>query len=73
MQRRNLNGGMIIKERLSGKVVILIEEVLVLIEEEVILIVEVVFVVIVSDVTKMDIDPLSVDPLLRMNNVTKML
>ena len=52
-----------IKERESGKVVILTKEVLVLNEEEVILILEVVFVVIVSNVVKKGIDHLSVDPL----------
>ena len=44
VQRENLNGKMMTKERLSGKVVILTKEVLVLIKEEVILILEVVFV-----------------------------
>ena len=40
--RENLNGRMMIKERLSGKLVISTKEVLVLIEEEEILILEVV-------------------------------
>ena len=42
---------------------ILTEEVLVLTKEEVVLIIEVVFMVIVSDVAKKGIDPLSVDTL----------
>ena len=46
--RENLNERMMIKERPSGKVVILTNEVLVLTEEEVILILEVVFMVIVQ-------------------------
>ena len=64
--RENMNGRMMTKEILSGKVVILTEEVLVLFEEELILILEVVFVVIVSDVVKKGIDPLSVNTLVRV-------
>ena len=44
----DLNGRMMTKARLIGKVVILTEEVLILIEEEVILILEVDFMVIVK-------------------------
>ena len=58
-----MNGRMIIRERLSGKVVIPTKEVLVLTEEEVILILEVDFVVIISDVVKKGINSLNVDPL----------
>ena len=71
--RANLSGKMITKARLNRKVVILTEEVLVLTEEEVIVIIEVVFVVIVSNVAKKGINPLSVDTLVRMKKVTKML
>ena len=60
--RENMNGRMTTKERLSGKVVIITEEVLVLTKEEVILILEMVFMVIVLDVVKKGIDPLN-DPL----------
>ena len=56
MIKENLNGKMMAKTRLSGKVVVITEE-------EVILILEVVFMVIVSDVVKKGIDPLSVDPM----------
>ena len=59
--RTNLHRIMLIKERLSRKVLIPTEEVLVLTEEEVILILEVVFMVIVLDVVKKDIDLLNVD------------
>ena len=58
-----LNGRVMIETRLNGKVVIHTKEVLIIIEEEVILIIEVVFMVIVSDMVKKGIDPLSVDPL----------
>ena len=68
--RENMNERMTIKERPSGKVVIPIEEVLVLTKEEIILILEVVFMVIVLDVVKKGIDPLSVDTLVRMDKVT---
>ena len=56
-----MNGIMMTKTRLSGKVVVLIEEVLVLTEEEVILILEVDFMIIVLDVAKKGIDLLNVD------------
>ena len=56
----NLNGRMMTKERMNGKVVIFIEEVLVPTEEEVILILEVVFMVIILDVLKKGIDPMKV-------------
>ena len=71
-KRENMNGRMMIKERQSGKVVILTEEVLVLTYEEVILNLEVIFVVIVSDVVKKGIDPLNVDPL-KMGKVIEMI
>ena len=67
--RENLKGRMMLRERPSGKVVILTKEVFVLSEEEVILILEVFFVVIILDAVKKGIDPLSVDPLVRMNEV----
>ena len=63
--RENMNGRMMIKERPSGKVVIPTEE-------EVIHIPKVVFMVIVSDVVKKGIDPLSVDPL-KVGKVIEML
>ena len=59
--RENINGRMIIKKILSGKVVILTKVVLVLTVEQVILILEVVFVVIVLDVVKKGTDPLNVN------------
>ena len=59
--KENLNGRMIKKTRLSGKMVVHIEEVLVFTEEEVIHILEVVFMVIVSDVVKKGIYILNVD------------
>ena len=58
--KENLNGRMMTKIKLSGKVVVHTEEVLDLTEEEVILILEVDFMVIVSDVVKRDIDLLNV-------------
>ena len=61
--KANLNGRMMKKTRPSGKVEVHTKEVLVFIKEEVILILEVVFLVIVSDVAKKSIDPLSVDTL----------
>ena len=70
--RENINERMMIKERLSGKVVILAEEVLVLTEEEVILILEVVFVKIILDVEKKGIDLLNVD-LLKVGKIIEML
>ena len=70
--RENLKGRMIKKERLSGKVVILTEEVLILTKEEVILIPEVGFMVVVSYVVKGDIDILNVDPL-KVDKIIEML
>ena len=67
--KENMNGRMMEKTRLSGKVLVHTEEVLNLTEEEVILILQVVFVEIVSNLEKKGIDPLSVY-LLRMNKVT---
>ena len=67
--RANLNRRMTIKARLSGNVAILIEELLVLTEEEVILILEVGFVVIILDVVKKSIGPLSVDNLVKLNKI----
>ena len=61
--KENLNGRVIKKARLNGKVVILTEEALLLTREEVILILEVDFMVIVLDVEKKGIDLLNVDPL----------
>ena len=69
--KENLNGRMMTKEKLSGKVVILTKEVLILTKEEVILILEVDFMVIISDVAK-DIYLLNVDPL-KVRKVTEML
>ena len=66
----NMNGRMMKKIRLSGKVVVLSKEVLVHIEEEVTHILEVFFMVIVSDVIKRDIDLLNVD-LLKVDKVKK--
>ena len=71
--RENMNRRMKIKERISGNVAIPIEELLVLIEEEVILILEVGFVVIILDVVKKSIDPLSVDNLVKLNKKIEML
>ena len=68
----NLNGRMMKSKRLSGKVVIHVEEVPDLIEEEVILILEVVFMVIASDVEKKGIDLLNVD-LLKVGKIIDML
>ena len=68
----NLNGRMMKKTRLSGKVVVLTKEALVLIEEDVIFILEVVSMIIVSDVVKKGIDLLNVD-LLKVSKVIEML
>ena len=68
----NMNGRMLIKARLSGKVVILTKEVLVLTEEEVILTLEVVSMVIVSDVVKKGIYILNVD-LPKVDRIIEML
>ena len=70
--KENLNGRMMTKTRLSGKVAVHTEEVLDLTKEKVILILEVVFEVIVLDVAKRDIDLLNVDTL-RMGKLTKIL
>ena len=70
--KENLNGRMMKKARLNGKVVILTEEALILTEEEVIPILEVDFMVIVSDVVKRDIDLLNVD-LLKVEKLIEML
>ena len=70
--KENLNGRMMKKTRLSGKVVILTKEALILIEEEVILILEVDFMGIVLDVAKKGIDPLNVD-LLKVGRIIEML
>ena len=69
--KENLNGRMITKARLNGKVVMLTKEALILTKEEVILILEVDFMVIVLDVAK-DIDPLNVD-LLKVGRIIEML
>ena len=61
------------KARPNGKVVMLTEEALSLTKEEVILILEMDFVVIVLDMVKKGIYTLSIDPLVRMNKVIKML
>ena len=70
--RENLNGRMMTKTRLSGKVVVLTKEVLDLIEEEVILTLEVVFVVIFLDVVKKGTNILNVDPL-KVGKIIEML
>ena len=70
--KANLNGRMMAKARLNGKVVILTEEALILTKEEVILILEVDFMVIVLDVTKKGIDLLNVDPL-KVGKIIEML
>ena len=69
----NMSEKMMIKARSSGKVVILSEEVLVLTGEEVFLIPEEDFVVTILDVAKRGIDPLSVDTLVKMKVVGRML
>lgn len=61
--KENLNGRMMTKTRLSGKVVVHTEEVLACTEEEVILTLEVDFMVIILDVVKKGMDLLNVDPL----------
>ena len=61
--KENLNGRVMIKARLNGKVVILTEEALILTGEEVIPILEVDFMVIVLAAAKKGIDLLNVDPL----------
>ena len=68
----NLNGKVMIKARLNGKVVILTKEALILTREEVIPILEVDFMVIFLGVVKRDIDLLNVDPL-KVEKVKKML
>ena len=70
--KENLNGRVMTKARLNGKVVILTEEALILIREEVILILEVDFMVIVLDVAKKGINPLNVD-LLKVGRIIEML
>ena len=70
--KENLNGRVMKKARLNGKVVILTEEALILTGEEVILILEVDFMVIVLDVEKKDIDLLNVDPL-KVGRIIEML
>ena len=70
--KENLNGRVMIKARLNGKVVILTEEALLLTREEVILILEVDFMVIVLDVAKKGIDILNVD-LLKVGRIIEML
>ena len=72
MIKENMNEKMMTKTRLSGNVVVHIEEVLDLIEEEVILIIEVVFMVIISNVVKKGIDLLNVD-LLKVGKIIEML
>ena len=72
MIKENLNGRMMEKTRLSGKVVILTKEALILIEEEVILILEVDFMVIVLDVEKKGIDLLNLD-LLKVGRIIEIL
>ena len=64
--KENLNGRMMTKARLNGKVVILTEEALILTEEEVIHTLEVNFMVIVSDVVKKGIDLLKVEKIIEM-------
>ena len=64
--KANLNGIMMTKPRLSGKVVVHNKEVLYLTEEEVILVVEVAFMVIVLDVVKKGIDLLKVGKIIEM-------
>lgn len=71
--RENMNGKVMTKARLDGKVVILTEEVVVPTKEEAILTLEEAFVVIVLDVAKKGIDSLSVDNLVTMTKVTKMM
>ena len=70
--KENLNGRMMKKIRMSGKVVVLTDEVLDLAGEEVTLILEVVSMVIVSDVVKRDIDLLNLD-LLKVGRIIEML
>ena len=70
--KENLKEKVVRKPRPSGKVVIIIKEVLVLAEEAVILTLDVVFGVIVFDVEMKEIDPLSVETLVRVKMVTKM-
>ena len=70
--KANLNGRMMTKTRLSGKVVVHTKEVLDLTKEEVILILGVVFGVIVLDVVKKGIDLLNVD-LLKVGKIIGML
>ena len=72
MQDKGKSGRMMIKARLSGKVVVHTEVVLVLTEEKVILILEVDFMVIVLDVVKRDINLLNVDPL-KVDRIIEML
>ena len=72
MINKNINGRMMTRTKMSGKVVVLTKEVPNLTEEEVILIPKVVFMVIVLDVVKRDIDLLNVDPL-KVGRVTYML
>ena len=70
--KANLDGRMMTKIRLSGKVVAHTEKVLDLTEEEVILIIEVVLMVIVTNVVKKGIDILNVD-LLKVGKIIEML
>lgn len=69
-KKENMSEKVMRKTRLSGKVVIPTEEVLVLTEEDVILILDVIFMVIISDVTKKGIDPLSIVTFVKMDKVT---
>ena len=70
--KKNMNGRMMTKTRMSGKVVVHIEEVLDIIEEEVILILEVVSVVIVLDVVKKGIDLFNVN-ILKVSRIIEIL
>ena len=70
--KKNLNGRMMTKTRLSGKEVAHTEEVLDLTEEEVILILDVIFMVIGTNVVKKGIYLLNVDPL-NVGNLIEML
>ena len=71
--RVNLNGKIMRKARISGKVVVPTEEVLVHTKKDIILTLEVVFTVNISNVVKKGIDPLNANTLAEVKVVAKIL